>query len=208
MIWWDSRYEKFILVLCIKQPEVSCPRSYFEPIYNGHGWHFPELGSHYSKCPSYYGTLHALMVIPSQMLNLAQLMQLLVMSIIKVNLSYTTSTVSLDCLQLRQPPRLLFCTLNCAAKLIQSSLACLPSIVQLCCKYTWRQRFVAQVSTWRTCTYRLGTALNLPTCLAFESVAHSPQNGGPVLALSFPGRCTSFCQSIVGLYQRSSCWTF
>jgi len=43
------------------------------------------------------------MVIPSQMFNLAQLMQLLVMSIIKVNLSYTTVTVSLECLQLRQP---------------------------------------------------------------------------------------------------------
>ena len=43
------------------------------------------------------------MVNPSQMFKLAQLMQLLVMSIIKVNLSYTTSTVSLDCLQLRQP---------------------------------------------------------------------------------------------------------
>jgi len=42
---------------------------------------------------------------------------------------------------------------------------------------------------------RLGEALNLPTCLAFESLAHSPQNGGPVLALSLPGNCTSFCGS-------------
>jgi len=55
---------------------------------------------------------------------------------------------------------------------------------------------VAQVSTWKTCTcLRLGEAFNLFTCLAFESLAYSPQNGGPVLALSFPGKCTSFCQS-------------
>ena len=39
---------------------------------------------------------------------------------------------------------------------------------------------------------RLGRALNLPTCPAFESLAKMED---PVLALSFPGKCTSFCHS-------------